>query len=336
MRKTLRELIEQSVQLPPETGGSGFHPVHCAACNDHSPRAGFKFSDGSVGYNCFNCSRKFIYVEGDLNISRTAVSILNAFGISTNRIMEVVNSNFFDSGGEISFESIRQAREHTLNLVVEDSSLPKMSFYLGKNKHPEIEAPLIEYLSARGVETSQIKAMYSLDERHLNRIILPCYQNSKLIHWQSRSIESNARPRYLTSFKNKQLAMWGHHNSFKHSGPLFITEGIFDAYFIDGMALLGSDLTPEKVNILSKIPRKKVVVIDSDANGNKLATAALELGWELAFPPDGLDVNKSVMKYGLFYTIHSLFKSRCQPEKSGLVCDGIDLQSALALQFKMF
>ena len=331
---TLQDLILKNINLTHQTQ-SGFWPVACAACNDHSERAGFKFENGSVGYHCFNCKRKFIYNEGETLISNVALNILESFGISKTRVMEVVNGNFFETG-EITFEKIKQSRERTLsNLVGVETKLPKFSFYVGSEKHVAIEEKIIAYLRSRCIDPFKIKAMYSLSERHEDRVLIPIYQSGKLIHWQSRSILSNVRPRYLTCSDNKNIAIWGMHNIYKHTGPLFITEGIFDASLVDGIALLGSDLSPEKIHILNSINRRKVVVVDYDKNGAHLANMALQNNWEISFPCKNKDINKSVIQDGILLTIHTLMKNICVPTSSGIEIGGVDFGAMLELNLKM-
>jgi hypothetical protein len=331
--KTLQDLIQKNVVLAHQTN-TGFWPVACKACNDHSPRAGFKFDNKTVGYHCFNCKRKFTYVEGETDISNTAIYILGTFGISKSSILEVVNGNFFETG-EITFERIIQARQKNVNSIIgTEVKLPKNTFYVGSEKFPDIEGKIVKYLEGRRIDPYKVKAMYSLSERHTDRVILPIYQNGKLIHWQSRTMLSDVRPRYLTCYENKNLAIWGLHNLYNHEGPLFITEGIFDAALIDGVAILGSDLSEEKLKILDNCRRKKVIVVDADDNGNKLAHAAVKHGWMVTNCVDKLDVNKSVIKHGILFTIHTLMSNICAPEQTGVEFGGMDLSVALELGFK--
>lgn len=332
--KTLQELIQNNVNLTHATN-SGFHPIECAVCNDHSQRAGFKFENGTVGYHCFNCKAKFLYTEGETIISNRAVQILECFGISKHSIMETVNSNFFETG-EITFERIMQSRQRTLgSLIGTEVKMPKHSFFVGSDKHPDIEKKITDYLASRMIDPYKVKAMYSLSERHIDRVLLPIYQKGTLIHWQSRAITSNIRPKYLTCNDNHNVAIWGLHNSYKHSGPLFITEGIFDASLIDGVAILGSTISPEQVSILEGIRRKKVIVVDYDSNGSSLATTALHQGWDITFAAKGKDVNKTCMSDGLIYTIHTLMTNITTPSKGDIEFNGVDLQSILTLNLKM-
>src|SRR5271167_3055361 len=92
--------------------------------------------------------------------------------------------------------------------------------------------------------------------------------------------------------------------------PLFICEGVFDAMMVDGVAILGSKLNDAKVELLSKSSRRLVFVIDKDSNGKHLAEDVLRRGWEIAFTPEGTeDLNQSVRRFGLSYTIYELMKS---------------------------
>ena len=326
--KTMQELIENSLILGNETG-SGFRPIKCSCCNDHSPRAGFKFEDGAVVFKCFNCKRIFVYVEGDATISNNAKSILVAFGINRSSVEELVAGNFFDNGGEITLHHVKHAKEINLNL--EPISLPKGSIPLGNDSHVEYQKPIIEYLESRLIDYKKINAHFNLSEKFINRFIIPCKTNNKVIHWQARTIIPDCKPRYLTAFDNKAKALWGMDNIWKYSGPLFITEGFSDAYFVNGVALLGSDLTEEKFQILSNNRRRKVVVVDYDKNGKILANTALQHNWEITFPPKNLDINKSVIQNGRLFTFKNLIDNITSPNKSDIL--SMDVNLSMGMKF---
>jgi hypothetical protein len=79
---------------------------------------------------------------------------------------------------------------------------------------------------------------------------------------------------------------------------------------VDGVAILSSQLSAAKVKLLSESPRRLIFVIDKDKNGRHLAEDVLSKGWEIAFAPDGSDdINHSISRFGLTYTIHGLMQS---------------------------
>jgi DNA primase len=195
-----------------------------------------------------------------------------------------------------------------------------------------LQAPLIEYLINRSLDPLVLNAHFSLDPKFLNRVILPCSRDDKIIFWQARTILADVKPRYLSPSVNKDAVLWGYDFLWgDQSKPLFITEGIFDAASINGVALLGSTLNESKLQILNRCRRRKIVVVDRDDRGSALAQLALENGWEITWPaPGAADVNTSVQKFGVLLTTWYLLKQATVP--SSLVsADGISVQSKLSL-----
>ena len=79
---------------------------------------------------------------------------------------------------------------------------------------------------------------------------------------------------------------------------------------IDGVSILGSKLNDSKTELLKKSQRRLVFVIDKDKNGEHLAKDILDKGWEIAFAPSGAeDLNQSVQRFGLIWTLRELMKS---------------------------
>ena len=91
-----------------------------------------------------------------------------------------------------------------------------------------------------------------------------------------------------------------------------VTEGIFDALSIDGVALMHDDISNEQAQLLSTLNRNIIVVPDHDTTGLKLCDRALELGYQVSLPNwdiDIKDVNDAVVKYGKLPTLLSILNS---------------------------
>jgi hypothetical protein len=161
-------------------------------------------------------------------------------------------------------------------------------------------------------------------------------REGRVIFWQARTILKDVKPRYASPSTSKEAVLWGYDNLWKnYDQPLFVTEGIFDAACINGAALLGSKLNASKLEVFRRCRRRKIVVVDRDANGGALAELALAEGWEITFVPQGVsDVNQSVQKYGRLLTIWALLKNATVP--TGLkAADGIAVKSKLELGMQM-
>lgn len=333
-QKLLRDLIEEHIHLGRESS-KGFRAVRCQVCHDHSERGGWKFDGDTVGYNCFNCQARMVYEEGSGKLSRDARRVLEAFGFTREQLNEVTASAFFNKSNE-SKEITLEALKPAVKLFTPEVKLPPNSHPLGSPFSDELQAPLIEYLLGRCIDPLEVNAHFSTDPKFLNRVIIPCMREGKVIFWQARTILEGVKPRYMSPSIAKDAVLWGYDNIFKNYDlPLFITEGIFDAEPLDGVALLGSKLNEAKLEVLNRSRRRKIVVVDRDHNGGSLAEMALENGWEITFTDMGAgDVNRSVQVRGKLLTIWDLMKNATVPSKFKHT-DGISVKSKLELGMQL-
>ena len=92
---------------------------------------------------------------------------------------------------------------------------------------------------------------------------------------------------------------------------VIVTEGVFDAILIDGVAIQGNSVGPEQAHLIEKLGKRIIVCPDRDEAGTELMLQAAELGWEVSFPPWHVDVKDAadaVQHYGRLATISSIIK----------------------------
>ena len=306
-QKYLGDLIRDRIHLG-RLSGTGYNEQRCQICNDHSPRAGWKIEPDSVFYNCYNCHFRASYEEGTGKFNRWMRELLLANGITEEEIQGITASLFFHKGEktdrEITLDSLKKVKLHTPEVA-----FPDRTFQLGIDGYDDFQEPLIEYLLKRKVDP--LKFYFSLDPKHLRRIIIPFWRDEKLIYWQSRSIDDDVKPRYRNCSASKDAIIYGYNRLFSYDeGPLFATEGVFDAESIDGICILGSSLNAAKIELLHKTKRRIIFVVDRDSNGGDLGDEVIRQGWELTFVDQNAeDVNQSVQKFGKIFTMYSLMKN---------------------------
>lgn len=305
---SIQSLIEQHTNYRPIQ--TGWIVGKCPCCNDYKERSGFKFEDGSVIYNCWNCGKAGRYEEYSGKITKNFRSILLAQGLDEDEISSTVNSAFFfkkkDEPSEIKLSSIQKVDTSTPTI-----EFPKNTYPLGYNGYVSIQEKIVDYLTSRNISFEKYNFHFSLEEKMLNRVIIPFYRNDKLIYWQARSILKDEKKRYENAYARREAVMFNMDllQSFDKR-PLFVSEGIFDAMLVDGIGLLGSALNAAKLELLKKARRRLIFIIDKDKNGGHIAEMALSNGWEIAFTPDGTeDLSDSVNRFGLSWTIFQLMKS---------------------------
>jgi DNA primase len=304
----LSDLIREKIFLKPTS--TGWEVCKCPLCNDYKVRGGFKVTDESVIYSCFNCGVSTVYEEFSGRISKSFRRVLNAFGIDDGDIGLVVNSAFFVKKEE---KKVTLASLTKINTSTPTIKLPPNSFKLGETTdHLDIQEKIVAYLDSRRVDLDSYSFFFSTNERFKDRVIVPFYRNGNLIYWQARSINKHEKKRWDNAVVPKDAVMFNIDQLHSFSPiPLFVSEGVFDAMMFDGLAVLGSkNLTEAKIELLANTRRRLVFVIDKDDNGRKFAESVLKAGWEITFAPEGADdLNKSVQRFGKAWTAQQIIKN---------------------------
>jgi hypothetical protein len=309
--KTLESLIRDKIMLGP-VSNTGYHILRCPCCHDYKPRGGFKFEGGKIYYACFNCGLKPVYEEDSGNISKKFRSVLHDFDIKDSEIDEIVNVAFFKNKKPVIDESATITLDSLKKSIITpvDVKLPPQSIRLGStSENKDYQEKLTNYLKDRCIDPYGYPFFYSLNPKMINRVIIPFYKSKKLIYWQARSIDDES-PRYRNCeipktsilFNMDQLTSWT-------NLPIFVTEGVFDALPLNGIATLGGAMNDEKLELLNRTSRRLIFILDRDVIGKKVGELVLARGWDITFPPEGTDVNKSFRTYGKLWTVYELMKN---------------------------
>jgi len=134
------------------------------------------------------------------------------------------------------------------------------------------------------------------------RIVIPFIDENKiLIGFQGRSLDPDAKMRYISIMLSEDShKVWGLDSVDKES-VVFLTEGPFDAMFLpNSIAAAGGNLT--STISLTGIPKRNIVVVYDNEPRNKhimkqIKTAA-ELGFKVVIWPDLLeykDINQMIL-----------------------------------------
>ena len=92
---------------------------------------------------------------------------------------------------------------------------------------------------------------------------------------------------------------------------VIVTEGIFDAILVDGVAVQGNAVSPEQAQLIDKLGKRVILCPDRDNAGKDLIEQAITLDWEISFPPWHVDVKDAadaVARYGRLLTVASIIK----------------------------
>jgi hypothetical protein len=311
---SLENIIKQHVYLPSQRK-NGWHPVLCKICNDHGKkgkRAAFKFENNTIGYNCFNCGHTALYDPSVHQIiPKNMVQVLTAFGIEEHEWKQCLLENLK------KHPEFSKQKQKEIDYNPTEIQLPEFFVEL-KNDTNEWSQYAIEYLkNQRGINYKDYPFYICnnitnnpLSKKWYGRLIIPIYKDNKIIFYQGRDLSNKRKTKYLSPNVERSKVLYGFDHLLTNEHlPLYICEGFFDAFLLNGVAVFGRKISKEQIFWINKSPRKKVVVPDRFGdNSDQFAEQALKLGWGVSTPDigDAKDVSEAFMKYGKIYTLQSI------------------------------
>ena len=244
--------------------------AECCVCGEgHSAgrkRRLFYFPDDRYFY-CFNCSRSWSELNWIHEISKKPVYEI------------LKETKTFHSSKEIQTKIAKQ------NEIVKAVDIPALpddaidifdSNQVTFHKEEKLVKSSIEYAQKRRLFTAvnRPKSLYvSLrDKVHKNRLIIPFYgEAGKVESYQSRSLDGDIYPKYLTKYGEKSL--YGENNIDNDIPYIFIFEGPIDAMFVkNAVAVGGSSMTDKQESFIKKCVDKEIIyVYDNDKNNKEMS-----------------------------------------------------------------
>ncbi len=296
---------------PSPQGWLSFNAV-CCQHNGDSPdrrgRGGIKVTEQGWSYHCFNCSYTASFILGR-NLSFKARRLLGWLGVPENEI-ERVN---LESLKHRNIHGILEDRQKTFNTL----SAIEFEEFDDFPPYSEVvtpEFPLYwDYIRKRGVpEDFPIMTAIKNDGIHWVRpfVLVPFTYDNKVVGWTARFLD-NKIPKYINHSQpgyvfgtDLQHADWNY---------VIVTEGIFDALSIGGLAVMHNTISDSQARLIRGLDKQVIVVPDQDVAGVALIDRAIELGYSVSIPdwPSHIkDVNDAVIEYGRLGTLLSIIQAR--------------------------
>jgi len=222
-------------------------------------------------------------------------------------------------------EGVVETDKEEINIHFEPEPLPEkakrieelLTFYAIADFEtiPDDLMDVVAYaVEKRGLTHEQVSDMYwtpekvSIAQKMNRRLIIPYKWNNEIIGYTARCIDDNKQMKYYN--KSDSNYVFNTDAQMPDAKVVLVTEGPFDALAINGVAMLGNEVSETKAEIIDMLNREVIVVPDRGAPGQKLVDVALECGWNVSFPdwedPDIDDVNAAVCKYGKLYTFQHI------------------------------
>jgi hypothetical protein len=275
--------------------------VHNGQSADHRLRGGLRVSEQGWSYHCFNCGYTASFILGR-TVSFKARRLLSWFGVSDNDI-EHLN---LESMRHRNVYGIIEDRQRTAQLLqgieFDERELPAGAEFV------EPDSDYANYLESRRAPEDFPFMIDALSKR--KGIIIPFTYNNRVVGWTKRFLDDR-NPRYLT---DSQPGYVFNVDSVKDSWTrVIVTEGIFDALSIGGVAVMHNDISDVQARVIRNLGKEITVVPDQDTTGLDLIDRALELGWAVSIPDwgdDCKDVNDAVIKYGRLAALITIIQAR--------------------------
>jgi hypothetical protein len=275
--------------------------THNGQSADNRLRGGLKASDQGWSYHCFNCGYTASFILGR-SVSFKARRLLSWFGVA-DRDIEFLN---LESMRHRSVHGIIEDRQRTLEalqgITFEERELPAGAEFV------EPDSEYADYLRKRRVPMDFPFMKDPLVTRR--SIVIPFTYRDQVVGWTKRFLDDR-NPRYLS---DAQPGYVFNVDSIKDSWTqVIVTEGIFDALSIGGVAVMHNDINDAQARLIRNLGREITVVPDQDRTGLDLIDRALELGWAVSIPDwgnDCKDVNDAVIKHGRLAALITIMQAR--------------------------
>ena len=309
MLDILNYLPAKKKQTP--SGWLSFNAVCCqhnGSTQDRRGRGGLKATDQGWSYHCFNCSYTASFILGR-TVSYKARKLLGWIGVPASEI-EMLN---LESLRHRSIHGILSERQQVWNAV----SDIRFEEYDDLPPFAELVTPeqtiQWNYLRIRHVpEDFPVLTAIQNDGIHWTRpqVIIPFTYNNVMVGFTARMLDGK-QPKFISH--SQPGYVFGtdlQHSDWQH---VIVTEGIFDALSIGGLAVMHNTISDQQARLIRSLGREVTVVPDQDQAGVELIDRAVELGWAVSipeWPASCKDVNDAVIKLGRLGTLLTIMQSR--------------------------
>ena len=323
MDDTIEDIVRSYVPFVYGESSKGWLSVYCEVCGDgtHSKgtRGGWLFDNEICFYNCFNCVITGNFDPNrDIAHSKDMWKIFRAFNIPENEVSSIVMSKMTEEKKKLK----RKERVHLPVIAIPDYfklladfdeddlfADEARDFIWSHYKMKDTDYPL--FLSTGETKADNMEEVY-LAKFLRNRIIIPAFNNGKMMYWQARIFIGESKSKYISAtVEDSNAVMFGLDNMRDRNAserPLYVTEGFFDSWHVNGVANITNTLKPPKIKLLNQNHRRKVVIPDYNTDGMHLADQAIELEWGIALPDilPYTDICSAINHFGKLYVLRSI------------------------------
>lgn len=333
----IEEVVKSHVAFS-SYSASDWNSVYCAVCGDGSrkqgPRGGWKFDGDNCRYNCFNCGISGAFTpDNDITMSNNMKIIFESFGIPKREYGRILFKHKLANNVGGLPDKPKVKKDRIEDLIGDGMPFPDYLISLEDAKNSNVGKRAIQFLEEEKCinykdypffvsygKTDSKKQQDKINAKIMvNRLIIPIYYNNKLLLLQGRNLEENGKKKYI-NIGDVSKTVYGLDRLKPDHNFVFVNEGFFDAYHLDGVAIITNKLTGPQVKMLNLVDKDKIVVPDRNETINTMLVKGVENeGWGFTAPRElqnSKDVTNSILKYGKLYTIYTLMKNIKQGDEA--------------------
>ena len=288
--------------------------IHNNNSQDRRMRGGLKINTDGWSYHCFNCNFTASFVLGR-NLSVKARKFLTWINVPQEEIERVNLESMKHRSIEGLLQDRQQISDALTGIQFEESEVPALAVFLNdsehsnlldylKNRHAPLDYPFMTLNLAPGMAIPSSNGSWTRPN-----IVIPFTHNHVIVGNTTRFLDDR-KPVWINDFQpgyvfgtDLQMPDWQY---------VIVTEGIFDALSISGLALMHNTVNDAQAKLIRNLGKEIIVVPDQDKPGLELIDRATELGWAVSIPDwdNCKDVNDAVIKYGRLGTLLTILQAR--------------------------
>lgn len=274
--------------------------------------------NGSVSYSCFNCGFKANYTPGR-HLTYKFRKLLSWLGASETEVKRLV----IEAIRVKDFVAPEQVVESHEEVVFKPRPLPEAALTIKQlstfyrlsdyENMPDELYKAVEYANDRQINIHKYDFYWSPETAYNlhKRVIIPFYWKNDIIGYTARAVDDKVKPKYHSQYEPNYV--FNVDNQTPERKYVIVVEGPFDAMAIDGVAVLGNEVSEVQADIIDSLGREVIVVPDNDRAGASLVEQATEYGWSVSFPiwhEDCKDVNEAIIKYGRLFVLKAILDGK--------------------------
>lgn len=283
--------------------------VYNGDSQDKRKRGGIKSNDDGWSYHCFNCGYTTSFILGR-NLSIKARNLLTWLNVPQEEIerINLESMRHRSMEGMLYDREKRQVADQLAGVRFKEFPLPKDLVLLDEEDHPM----QFTYILHRNAPTDYPYMIRSSDGVHWTRphVMIPFTYDNVIVGSTTRFIDGK-QPVWINDFQPGYV--FGTDLQKHNWQYVIVTEGIFDALSINGLALMHNTVNEAQAKLIRNIGKEIIVVPDQDKAGLELIDRAVELRWAVSIPiwPEGIkDVNDAVCKLGKVATLLTILQAK--------------------------